>query len=394
MTPEEKQTLDSALKLIGSISPIGRTKLEAKLKVADERNQAQIAKWMRDADALAHFFQTSWKDTARAWILLKYLALFWAGPGQGAVPSETEHMEKLTELKQRSEASLREEITDMVTGRGVLKIFAARQKNPCRFVWASAFTNPANHSPDSFCYLIHGMRPTTSLEVDENNTPLRALYLRKALKGHLGLIDPVGKKWQLLSAQLFLTNPDAMHSEVLSCSIITNAHVKTYGNCSFGFVLSVPPMNVCAASARDLAASGIQHQSRADKLAQETTVLGRMLQVDDFICALVDGYYPADLPSPAEVMGETPQESHSEVLVLGSVSGQTVKPSAIFVKVTDTRMLWQTFLQDDEQYGLGALMVQCSRRLGIPIIEIPDNRGQASTMDFTTWKNVTSKLFP
>ena len=40
----------------------------------------------------------------------------------------------------------------------------------------------------------------------------------------------VGKKWQLLSARLFMTNPDAMKTEVLSCSIITNAHVKTYGH--------------------------------------------------------------------------------------------------------------------------------------------------------------------
>jgi hypothetical protein len=61
MTPEEKQTLDSALKLIGSISPIGRTKLEAKLAQADENNKAQIAKWMREADSLAYFFQRDGK---------------------------------------------------------------------------------------------------------------------------------------------------------------------------------------------------------------------------------------------------------------------------------------------------------------------------------------------
>jgi hypothetical protein len=393
MTPEEKQTLDSALKLIGSISPIGRTKLEAKLAQADENNKAQIAKWMREADSLAYFFQRGWKDTARAWILLKYLALFWAGPGQGAVPTENEHRDKLAELKRRSEPSLREEITDMVTGRGVLKIFGERQKSPSRIVWGTAFTDPAKHSPLSFCYLIHGMRPTTSIEVDEKNTPLRALYLKRTLAGNIGQIDTVGKKWQLLSARLFMTNPDNMKTEVLSCSIITNAHVKTYGNCSFGFVLSVPPMNVCAASSRDLAASGIQGQSRADKLEEETTVMGRMLQVDNFICGLVDAYYLPDIPSPMEVVGETPLESHNEVLVLGSVSGQVAKPTAIFVKVTNTRMMWQTFLDDDKQYALGALMMQCSRRRGIPIIEIPDNRGRASTMDFTTWKNVTSKLF-
>src|SRR5262249_13754340 len=116
--------------------------------------------------------------------------------------------------------------------------------------------------------------------------------------------------------------------------------------------------------------------------------------VDNFILGLADSYYPPNVPSPAEVLGGTPQESHNEVLVLGSISGQAVKPSAIFVKVTPTEMLWRTFLEDDKQYGLGALMVQCSRRLGIPIIEIPDNRGQASTMDFTTCKSLTSKMFP
>src|SRR5215831_13162530 len=104
MTPQEKQTLDSALALIGSISQIGRSKLEAKLAQAGEPNKAQIANWMREADALAYFFQTSWRDTARAWILLKYLALYWAGPEQGAVPTEMERKEKLAELKQRSEA--------------------------------------------------------------------------------------------------------------------------------------------------------------------------------------------------------------------------------------------------------------------------------------------------
>ena len=236
------------------------------------------------------------------------------------------------------------------------------------------------------------MRATTSLEVDENQSPLRADYLKQALKGHIGIKDALGKKWQLLSAQLFLSNPEAMHSEVLSCSVITNAHVKTYGDCSFGFVLSAPAINICAASARDLAASGIQHKSRADKLAEEATVC-QMLQVDDFICNLVDAYYHQQVPSPQTLISDTPHESHNEVLVLGSISGFAVKPMAIFVKVTSTGMLWRSFLEDDKNYGLGALMVSCSRRMNIPIIEIPDNRGEASTMDFTTWKSILSKLF-
>ena len=386
-------TIKSALDLIGEISPVGREKLKNKLRMAGLKNEQDLAVWMHEADNLAYFFQGSWKTAARAWILLKYLALFWAGPEQGATPQPIERNEKLMELRQRSEGSLRAEITDLVTGRGVLRIFSERQNSPSRQVWTTSFTNPVNHNPLSFCYLIHGMRATTSLEVDENQSPLRADYLKQALKGHIGIKDTLGKKWQLLSAQLFLSNPEAMRSEVLSCSVITNAHVKTYGDCSFGFVLSAPAINICAASARDLAASGIQHKSRADKLAEEATVLARMLQVDDFICNLVDAYYHQQVPSPQTLISDTPHESHNEVLVLGSISGFAVKPLAIFVKVTSTGMLWRPFLEDDKNYGLGALMVSCSRRMNIPIIEIPDNRGEASTMDFTTWKSILSKLF-
>ena len=142
-----------------------------------------------------------------------------------------------------------------------------------------------------------------------------------------------------------------------------------------------------------MAASTIQHKSRADKLAEETTVLGRMLQVDDFICHLVDAYYVPKLPSPQELLNSTPQEGHNEVLVLGSISGQTVKPNAIFVKVTNTGMLWESFLQEDTQYGLGALMIKCSRKHNIPIVDIPDNRGRPSRMDFTTWKSVLGKMY-
>jgi hypothetical protein len=383
--------IGSATALIGSINAIGRVKLQAKLSGADPGAMAQLAEWMREADLVV---PGPAKETARAWILLKYLALFWAGPQQLVAPSDRERNEKLTEVSRRSQASLREDIIDMVTGRGAMKIFASRQNNPSRKVWDTAFTDPGKHNPLSFQYLIHGMRPTTSLPLDIQKSPLRAAYLKRSLAGNLGVIDLVNHTWQLFSAQLYLTNPAVIRSEVLSCSVISNSHVKTYNDCSFGLVLSVPAMNICCASTTDLAISSLQNKARADQLAEETTTIGRLLQVDDFISNLVDCYYYSDVIDPGALVNQTKLEAHNEVLVLGSISGSLASACAIFVKVTSTNMMWKSFMDEDMQYGLGALMVKCSRNLGIPIIEIPDNRGEASKMDFKTWKNTTSKLFP
>jgi hypothetical protein len=86
-------------------------------------------------------------------------------------------------------------------------------------------------------------------------------------------------------------------------------------------------------------------------------------------------------------------EQHNEVLVIGSISGSAVKPTAIFVKVTRAGKLWKTFFDDDTQYGLAAMMTQCSRKLNIPIVDIPDDRGVPSKMDFATWKSVSAKMF-
>ena len=387
------ETIESALKLIQAISPVGREKLNNLLSRAGANNRQQLIGWMHEADNLAYFFQGTWKEAARAWILIKYLSLYWAGDEQGALPTPQERSEKLNELRHRSEQSLRSEITDLVTGRGVLRIFSDRQRHPSRQAWTQGFTDPDKHNRNAYRYLIHGMRPTTSIEVDKAKSPLRAAYLKKALKGNIGKIDLMNNALQLLSAQLFLTNPEALCSEVLSCSVISNAKNKTYGDCSFGFVLSAPAANICNASSSDMAASTIQHKSRADKLVEETTTLGRMLKVDDFICNLVDGYYVPDVQSPQALLNSTQPDSHNEVLILGSISGLRVKPIAIFVKVTTTGMLWKSFLEDDTQYGLGALMIKCSRQHKIDIIDIPDNRGQPSKMDFHTWKSMLSKMF-
>jgi hypothetical protein len=70
-----------------------------------------------------------------------------------------------------------------------------------------------------------------------------------------------------------------------------------------------------------------------------------------------------------------------------------VKPTGIFVKVTKSGKRWKTFVDDDTQYGLAGMIRQCSRRLNIPIVDIPDDRGTASSMGSATWKSASAKLF-
>lgn len=85
--PEFTESIDEALGIITGISAIGGAKLRKKLQEAGARNIQDLDQWMLEADQLAYFFQWNWKSTARAWILVTYIARYWAGPEMGAQPS-------------------------------------------------------------------------------------------------------------------------------------------------------------------------------------------------------------------------------------------------------------------------------------------------------------------
>src|SRR4051812_43784437 len=123
-----KTIIDSSLAVIGQITPIGRTKLEHKLATSPG-NFEVIARLILEADTRAGFRQgPTWKSMARAWLLVKAMATCWAGDGFGVVFENDDRERLLGELSRRSEAAMRSEIENIITARGMLAVFAERQR--------------------------------------------------------------------------------------------------------------------------------------------------------------------------------------------------------------------------------------------------------------------------
>jgi hypothetical protein len=374
----------AALGVIGAISPVGRLKIETKLRALSADHQRQIAALMRRADALAYFWQGSWVQVARAWLLIRMTGWFNAR-GYDPQPSDEADVQRwLGQLRTMAEAMVRQQLLDLVTARATLEALAAAQRNAERLAWdpATAFTNPSAHNPENFCYLVHAMRPTAALGKPSPETkPMHDYNLQ-----HLGpYIDPQpDRNLTLRSAELYLTNPEMIKAEMLSCSLISNRHKKLYGNFSFGLILRVPSENICMAAPRDLAVGN--SQARAAVLAMQETPLHRVMVVDDFLESLL-GLYRQPLASPAQILARTAAAGHNEIVVLGFSGANTVGIAAIFIKVTSRNMLWRTFVAEDERYGLRQHILRCAGRLNVPIVPIQDDNPDcaASDISFAAW---------
>jgi hypothetical protein len=374
--------LEGILAFIGAISQAGRRKMEERLKNVRPRDRAILLEQVRRADALAWWWQGSWVEAARAWLFVK-LVLDWISGGDWAPPlSDADRKREVDAhlgwLRNAAEGAVRNALMDLVTSRALMRMISEGQRDASRDQWDPAlFTDPRSHSPAKFRYLIHALRLSAGIGTPTRETQARFDYLRQTLGPYLNA-DGAGP-WGLRSAEMYLREPAMLLTELLSCSIIDQAHPRTYGNFAFGFILEVPKGNICMASTVDLAINNAR--GRADMLVLQTTPLDRILAVEDFLEPLA-GMYARPLQPPGTVLAGT--RGHNEVLVLGAMGGARVRVVGIFVKVIRGR-LWESFAQEDLQHGLGRMIRECSRSLAIPIVPIPDDAGTPSDVPFDEW---------
>lgn len=380
-----EEMLEEALAIIRAITVAGELKIRQKLLSLSLQERQEVIRYMQRAERLGWFWQSSWKEAARAYMLVHVAT--WISPMGYAPPRDLDQQLALwlRDLRTLQESVVRRTLTDMVSSRGVLQRIARAQVDGNRAPWGPGhFSNPLHHNPKQFCYFVHAMRPTTGLPPPSLDT----VKMMAHIEAHLGnfITKDKDKGWLLRSAELYLSNPSLIHAEMLSCSIINESSTKLYGDFCFGFILKVPSANVCIAAPRDLAISNAQ--ARACVLAMQPSPLHRILQIDDFLENLL-GLYSQDLPTPATILSESCGKGHNEVVILGSTGTSFVQVAAIFVKVTSGNKLWKSFAAQDAAYGLRSLMLDCSRRLSVPIIAIHDDNDKqpGCDIDFDDWLN-------
>jgi hypothetical protein len=378
------QDLLDALNIIGVISAVSRLKIEAKLRDLSQHEQLQIVALIKSADNLAYFWQGSWVQAARAWLLARVAQ--WAMPGMFLPPRDAQAQMAgwIGQLRAMAEAVVRRQLLDLITGRATLDALALAQCNVERQLWQPdvAFTEPRKHRDEKFCYLVHAMRPTTGLGVPAPDTLKMHEYTMQKLGHFIETGDD--RSLTLKSAELYLTNPSVIESEMLSCSLICETRKKLYGNFSFGFILKAPSANICIASKSDLAISN--SKARAAVLAMQPTPLHRLVQVDDFLESLL-AMYQQPLPSPSQILELSLPTAHNEVVVLGFAGTARVKVAGIFIKVTGKNMLWQSFVNDDATHRLRERILMCADMCQVPIVPIQDDNVDCpgSEIGFHEW---------
>ena len=395
--PITDPTIAAAIDQLKSISLVGGFTIESML-IREIRVWPTIAAYLNEIRART-FFHGNWQSTARAWLLMKLCTEFWAGEGVGPAPNPSEMTRISQILHANSEAYFRNEIRTKFDPAATLRSIEAKSLDRSRTVWDTAFSDPERHDENNFIYLIHAMRPTTAIGVDRATHAKRAAYLQRRWEGFLEPKSVRTTMWTLHSASLYLSRPEILTTEVLSCSVIRNNHVRTYGSFEFGYILSVPGINIIAASPRDISASAVQNMARGDQLAnlscEDESKVGylKMGLLNDFYRKLGERFED-HLQTPNQIVDAS--RGHNEILVLGrSLSPRSaksvVRPKAIFVKTRDGKIC-KSFFRMEIEWGLGRLMAQCSRSLDIPIVPIPDDTETPSRIDFELWRETAYGL--
>jgi len=379
------EQLDAIIETVRAIEPDAAVALHRTVHqvIIMEADLDWLSRYVVMADGFAYRWQWTWMDLARAWLLVKLTA-----EGARDAPSKLEMSGYLQFLQTASEDAVRKGIVALLLnaqlGRDASKHAVSCLTDASRNAWDPAlFTDPLQHRVESYCYIINALRPVTltitvASEID---------YLRRHRPAYISPCPSQRGAILYNLTRYYLSDPDAITSEVLSCSIISHAKHATYQNMSFGFILHVPKANICNAAAVDLVAASVQNTARAMHLAGLPTYgatgsYKKVQKLTDFLSEIAGKARP-NIPSPATVLGVTSAHGHNELIVLGTFMGQ-VRARAIFVKVTRGR-LWRSFVADDEQHGLTALIFACARDRRIPVIPIVDDSGQASNVEFVPW---------
>jgi hypothetical protein len=380
MNAEQRQIVQPLLNLINQIDPEAGAEFSAHIENILDEDLAQALSYLPTVDRLAYFWQGSWKQVARAWLLVSMLQ----GPIKPTYQLELgELTQYLNQIRHSSEAQVRVSLLALLTQAQVAQSAIAEitsiLTDPSRDEWEpTRFTDPNEHRRDDYRYIITALRPTSMTVTD----PAEIAYLEEHRKLYVRR-DPSNRARLLFNiTAYYLGDPTCLWHEVLSCSLISHLKNKTYQNMSFGFVLHVPKNNICAAGNTDLVAATVQHTARGQILARLTRHQ-RKLKVTDFLEQLA-GKAKRNLPTPDHILRTTTVSGHNELIVVGSFLGQ-VRARALFIKVTRDNKLWQSFVTADGESSLSHLIFGCSTRHGLPIIPITDDRDAASSVDFDAW---------
>jgi hypothetical protein len=233
---------------------------------------------------------------------------------------------------------------------------------------APFFTDPAQHVPRHWAYLVHAVpeNSRTALSADGFGTET---------------LVPRGSNPALADIELFKQPGRIDEKTFVSASVISHNDDgppelnKTQTYSATGFILGFKPSNVIAGAAFDM--------------ATDHTLLGPLSPSE--VLQKVAQYFVfggrnrgGGLPSPTEIVRNTRGYIHSEVVLLGqSPAGDNLACTGIFVR-TDSRgrpLATETRVLEIEELH---------RRTGLPIIKIPiEDAGDFKDMPptFTTFSD-------
>jgi hypothetical protein len=381
MNPTTQTGLDDSLDYLDEMGVVGGAKIKKFIdSLSSKKKEQEILTVIVRAEHPGYFWQSGWKRAARTWMLCKLVSGdhlgngFWDQPNGGVINGW------VMSLNNKYEPQLQSEIRTMLAFGGPFNQLETFQKDPSRTRWdKGSFTDPKNHKSTKFCYIVYALTGSVGMKNITAESNPRSDYLKKTLTGYL---DEASSSWNFRCAEYYLKNPSVMHSELLSCSIVSDEHPKTYRDSPFGFVLSVPKENLCFASPSDMALSNAD--GRTDSL-QGMSQLAKLATVSRSLEPIV-GMYQQKLDSPSEILTKAKSKGgHTELAVVGSISGLLVVPVAIFIKVTSGGALWPTFVTEAVQFGLKTHILNCAATHSIPIVALVDDSKGGSDESFSTW---------
>lgn len=186
-------------------------------------------------------------------------------------------------------------------------------------------TNPREHNPEKFRYLIHAINPMATVTM--------------GLIGAVTLMDnpapnaDTGEGDQTVN---LYSEPERLAERVaLSCSLVDQDHTKTWGEA--GLIVEALPGNVLVTSAKDVGA--IASTKEVENLRREYSLL-----------------------TAEQLLQQTGAGSYNEVVVVASKEGAKVKLAGFFYKVTSDGKPFDKSLYQQ--------MKAHASRLNLPLIPI------------------------
>jgi hypothetical protein len=376
MKSADQKVWDESVAYLKKVDSLGFAKVQEKLAfLTNDQQKQEFVGYVKLADSLPAASDPTWKTAARAWMMYKVAKE--CIQGYLTALEEGEKIQFLNEIRSLGEPGIRSKLESVLSGRAAVEAIVKAQSSPQRNTWdVGGFTNPPQHDPTSFRYIIHSMIPSIEYSDQEKVEYVRAQGRGAFLSGG-----------ELRTAELYFTQTSILKTEVMCCSIIDQEKTTTYRGATFGFTMRVPKQNMVAAFDGDASSSPKIGKARGDALTKIEQRGGKVALIDEFLGYVAD-FYQADLQTPDEILAASKRkEGHNELVVMGETPGSPTLPNGIFVKTSKVgRKVSKEFLALDRQWNLKKLMTGCASRLTIPIIDIPDDKVEASEVDWGTWK--------